>query len=169
MNSPNQMKQNELVEVRGDATLPTGERGKASGLNLANTATAKPIVLYRDKLLTLDVYSLPGQPMYIILYCPLCDLNRPRKEKQKQSLRISEDNKKIDFDPKALPNIPGFSSPQEIVNSLDHVTSVDQIRGRISVEPFGCTWEEKSDLRRGFGFGVCGWKVVIENNIARDI
>jgi hypothetical protein len=156
MNSP--QKKNELFEIRGDA-----QRGVTSGVNFTGVA-AKPVVLYRDKLLTLDVYALPGQPMYVILYCPLCEVNRPPDAPQNQSLRISEDNKKIDFDPMATPKIPGFTS-QELAQYLGR----EEVRGRISIEPFRCTWEEKSDLRRGFGLGVCTWNVVIENNIARDV
>ena len=41
--------------------------------------------------------------------------------------------------------------------------------GRLSVEPFGCTWETEPELRRAFGLATCPWRVAIQNNIAKDV
>lgn len=40
----------------------------------------------------------------------------------------------------------------------------------ISVEAFGCTWElpEANERKMEFGMGLCRWRVVIDNNVARD-
>lgn len=156
---------NELFPIAGDN--PTQNRGVVSGPNFTGAAEAKPIVLWRDRLLTLDVYQLPNQPMYVILYCPIC----MGGEKNDHSLRITEDNKAIDFDPKAMPKIPGFTH-DELVHSLG-LSHKSEIAGRISIEPFGCTWEAEADLKRATGhiggFSVCPWNVEITNNIAKDV
>lgn len=155
----------EIFQVSGDQS-----QGIMSGSNLTNSALCKPVVLYRgrgiERLLTIDVFALPGTPMYVVLYCPLCQTRDP-ENKHNRSLTIKEDNKKIDLDPKAMPKIPGFST-EELVNALG-LQSRDELLGRISIEPFGCTWEEEPDLKRaGFGLSCCDWKVSITNNIAKD-
>lgn len=50
----------------------------------------------------------------------------------------------------------------------------DPKTGKLSVEPFGCVWEEgrgtdgtKAD-RMDFGVGLCRWQVGIKGNIALD-
>lgn len=159
----------EIYQITGDAPDPasTSLRGVSSGFNFVNTATAHPVVLYRDRLLTLDVYSLPDQPLKVMLYCPRCEARRKPGAPMVQSLTISQENKAIHFDPNTLPRIPGFTHG-ELAKYLG-LSSIDGLRGQISVEAFRCTWEEEPDLKRGFGFSVCGWHVVIENNIARDV
>jgi hypothetical protein len=146
--------------MKGDAADPsgTGKRGISSGVDFSKTAKGHPIVFYRAQdgtefFLTADVYALPGEPMAVHIYCPLCA----------NHLIIRQDNKAIDYDPDARVVIPGFRS-EEIIAGL----GVADLGGRLSVEPFRCTWEEKPELRRSYGFGVCGWSVSIQNNVARS-
>lgn len=47
-------------------------------------------------------------------------------------------------------------------------------RESLSVEPFTCTWELGRDTSGtdgdhiAFGLGLCGWRVAIDKNVARD-
>ena len=155
----------EIFQISGDQS-----QGIMSGANLTNSALCKPVVLYKGRgmelILTLDVFALPGTPMYVVLYCPLCQIRDP-ENKYNRSLTIKETNKKIDLDPEVMPKIPGFST-QELVHDLG-LQNQDELRGRISIEPFGCTWEEDPTLKRaGFGLSCCDWKISITNNIAKD-
>ncbi len=155
----------EIFQIAGDQS-----QGISAGVNLTNSALCKPVVFYRgrgiERFLSLDVYALPGTPMYVVIYCPLCEIRDPGN-KLNRSLTIKEDNKKIDLDPKALPKIPGWST-KDLVSYLE-LQNQDELRGRISIEPFGCTWEEDPTLKRaGFGLSCCDWKVSITNNIAKD-
>lgn len=61
--------------------------GMWSSLNLTRTALAHPKVVYKDKLLTFDLYESGGQLM-VNLYCPKCE----------HSLRIEQKHKKIEWD-----------------------------------------------------------------------
>jgi hypothetical protein len=155
----------EVFQLNGDES-----QGVSSGANLTNSALCKPVVLYRgrgmERLLTLDVFALPGVPMYAVIYCPLCQTRDP-ENKLNRSLTIKADNKKIDLDHKAIPRIPGFTT-EELVRELG-LQNQDELRGRISIEPFGCTWEEDPELKREFGFSCCNWKIAIDNNVARDV
>jgi hypothetical protein len=164
----------DIWEISGDTN-----RGTLSGVNMTNTAICKPVVLYRsakhnmERFLTLDVYKVGDAPMHAIVYCPLCQTRDPNNDRN-MSLRICETNKKIDLDLKALPKFPGISN-QELVKHLG-LGGLHDLRGRISIEPFGCTWEEEADVNKGgsmIGGGLisscCNWRVVIENNIARDV
>lgn len=46
---------------------------------------------------------------------------------------------------------------------------IDFSNGKLSVEPFKCTWELESEGRRmEFGLGLCSWQVGIHENVARD-
>jgi hypothetical protein len=165
MNSPNTQPSKQFFSVKDDARKMrdpsgTGIVGRAVGEHdFSKNADGHPIVLYRTKegqdfFLTVDVHQLPGQPMTIYLYCPLCN----------NHLTIRQDNKAIDYDPHARVKLPGYTA-DEVVAGL----GVAGLGGRLSVEPFRCTWEEKPDLRRSYGFGVCNWSVVIENNVARNV
>lgn len=154
----------EIFQVSGDQS-----QGVASGVNLTNTALCKPVVLYRsramgDLFLTMDVFALPGVPMYVVVRCPICQARNPDSEGM--DLTIKADHKSIDLDHKAIPNFPGYTT-QELVSALG-LQSVDELRGRISIEPFGCTWEAEPELRRDFGFSCCNWKISITNNVAKD-
>lgn len=162
----------EVFQISGDHN-EVGRTHGISGPDFTNSTLCKPVVLWRDRLLTLDVYALPGQPMYVILYCPLCQMRDP-DNKRNMSLRIMEDNKKIDLDVNRIPKFPGIST-EELVAQLG-LKSKDELKGTISIEPFGCTWEESADQNKGGSMiagglitSCCNWRVVIENNIARDV
>lgn len=159
----------EVFQIAGDQPDPvgTGLKGVSGGYNLGVNAVARPIVLWRDRILTIDLYALPNTPMYGIIYCPICAEIAVAQGREVPSLKIDQSNKKIDFEPGVVPKIPGFST-DELVKYLGAESS-EAIAGRISIEPFGCTWEAEPTLRRQFGFGVCNWKVAIDNNIARDL
>lgn len=165
MSNPNNK---EVYEVFGDPTAPAGaqNRGISSGYNFENTAAAKPLILWDDMLLTMDVYMLPEAPAYGIIFCPQCARNG-----RQNALRISQENKKFEIDlgrkPTALLRKLGVSSEQ-LAKDLG-LYSTDDLNGLISIEHIRCSWEEDPDLRRGYGLGVCGWSVVIENNIARNV
>lgn len=137
----------------------SGLVGRAVGEHVLNEADGHPVVLYRTKdgqdfFLTVDVHQLPGQPITVYIYCPLCN----------NHLTIRQDNKAIDYDPRATVKIPGYST-EEVLAGL----GISGLGGRLSIEPFRCTWEEKPDLRRDYGFGVCNWSVAIENNFAKNV
>ena len=139
----------------------------ASGVNLNNSALCNPVVYYPKMgiFLTLDVFALPGTPMYVVVRCPLCQARNPDSEGM--DLTIKEDQKSISLDHRGIPKFPGFTTP-ELVSGLG-LQNQDELRGRLSVEPFKCTWEESPDLRREFGFSRCGWSVAIDNNIVKDV
>lgn len=147
----------EVYEVVGDT-----RRGIASTMNMANTAEAHPLVFYRDRVLEVDLFAMPGHPKHIHLLCP------HSTDEYKHSLRIPEERKAIDFEPDAIVRIPsGFTLEALVEAGL--LAAGAQIRGRLNVEAFGCTWEAEPELRRQFGLSACAWRVVIENNVARDV
>jgi len=63
------------------------------------------------------------------------------------ALKISADKKSIDYDRAVTP----------------------ELGGRLSVEPFMCTWELPEGRRQEFGIGLCRWRVAIDNNVAKDV
>ena len=138
----------------------TGMMGRSVGTqDFSKNADGHPVVLYRTKdgndfFLTVDIHALPGQPITAYIYCPLCN----------NHLTVKQTNKAIDYDPAASVKIPGYAT-EEILAGL----GIDSLGGRLSIEPFRCSWEEKPELRRSFGFGVCGWSVAIDNNVARNV
>lgn len=161
-NSPTMIK--DVFHVAGDAPDPEGGalRGVAPGYNLTRSAIGHPLMLYRvagqELILEADVYALPNEPMYIHLICPLCLMNG-----RTVALRIIEGRKQLSYDPRAdVPTFPGWSRDQ-MLHAFPH-----GLGGLLSVEPFGCTWEEEPNLERGgMGFSCCPWKVAIENNVVR--
>ncbi len=65
----------------------------------------------------------------------------------KNTLKVSAANKDVEWEPNQHPTAGG----------------------RLSIEPFGCTWEADPTGRRiEFGLGMCTWRVGISNNVARD-
>lgn len=44
----------------------------------------------------------------------------------------------------------------------------DAVKKELSVEDFGCTWELPEGRRMEFGIGLCGWRISIDKNIAKD-
>ena len=160
-----QANKKELFHVSGDQHNG-GMRGGTTA-NLNNSALCHPVVFYPKKeiFLTLDVFSLPGAPMYVVIRCPICQARNPNSEGM--DLTIKEDQKDIHLDHKSIPSFPGFTT-SELVEGLG-LQNQDELRGRISIEPFGCTWEAEPELRRGFGFSCCEWNVAIKNNIVVDV
>jgi hypothetical protein len=156
MTSPHQAPKKEIFEVKSSKDPVSGVVGTSMGYDLSANA-CKTVLHYKGRggeyFLTADVYKLEGTPLHLLLFCPLC----------KNTLRISQDNKAIDFDPERTPNFKGFR-PEEILASIDAAS----LGGSLSVEPFGCTWEAEPELRRQH-FAVCPWKVAIENNEVRDV
>lgn len=48
-------------------------------------------------------------------------------------------------------------------------SELQQFGGKLNVEAFQCTWEADPNGRRmEFGLGLCGWRVGIDNNVAKD-
>jgi len=141
-------------------------RGVTSGYNLTNTAAAKPIILWEDKLLTMDVYAMPGSPMYAHIYCPQCARNGRQK-----MLTVRQEAKKMDFEPGQMPaklaKTLGMTYEQ-LAADLE-LEDIQSLTGVITLEPIACTWEEDDTARRDFGLSVCSWSVVIDNNIARNV
>lgn len=160
-------KRKELFQVCGDAPEPGGNtRGVLASCDLTVGKIAAVPVYYSGRfgefVLTLDVYHAPGEPLYLHMLCPACS-----SAQRSHGLKISADNKTIDFDARALPKLPGIPTGQ-LVAELG-VASAEDIRGRLSVEAFACTWEAEPDLRRSFGLARCGFRVAIDRNVARDV
>jgi uncharacterized protein YbaR (Trm112 family) len=136
-------KREELVHLAGDVADYAGNshvRGYQSSLNLGKHPDVKhPKVRYKDFLIECDVYQYPEAPLEVVLICPRC----------RNTLKISEERKQLEYDP---------SRNQDA-------------GGHLSVEPFTCTWEidpSKDGRRMDFGLGLCGWRVGITDNVARD-
>lgn len=146
-----------IVEIKRSHD-PTGSGliGHSAGYNFERAA--KKIALhYRSKagrefFLTADFYDLE-RPHYFLIYCPICQ----------NALRVSEDNKQLDFDPEGSPKFAGYRN-EDILANLE----LASMGGLLSVESFGCSWELEPGLRRSFGFAVCPWRVVIDKNVIRD-
>jgi hypothetical protein len=142
----------DLVHIGGDVPDPSGMssmRGHQTTYNLERTKYGEPKVKYRDRtgqefLLTVDVYKYEGAPMEVLLFCPNCS-----QKGAMHTLRITEERKHIEYDPER--NV--------------------ELGGRLDVERFGCSHE--LDAQKGVGLvsssNLCRWRVVIENNIARDV
>jgi hypothetical protein len=161
MNSPAQSSK-EFFSVKHDTLDPsgTGLRGTTMGHDLTKAAQGHPVVYWRSKdgsverFMVLDVHALPGTPMVVYAYCPVCN----------NHLTIKQGHKQMSYDPQGSVRITGFTA-EEICQGV----GVKDLGGRLSIEHIRCSWEEQPDLRREFGFGVCGWSVVIDNNVARNV
>ena len=153
----------EFFHVSGDQ-----HSGVTSGVNLNQSALCHPVVYYprMGEFLTLDVFALPGVPMYVVVRCPVCLAKHPYKEPP-NDLTIKADQKDIELDHKALPKFTGFEL-SDVVRGLG-LPNLDALRGRITIEEFGCTWEEEEDLKRDFGLSCCPWNVTVVNNIVKDV
>jgi len=146
-----------VVQIAGDdPTGITGARGMHSTTYLEH-GKHEVIVTYRDMFLTVDVYLLPGQPPEIHLICPRCH----------HASRISGDQKAIDFDPAAV-NPQWLEAARANHRDLAAVAGI----GRLSVEPFECTWEIGADAHVSGGVhtgaSLCRLRLAIEDNCARD-
>jgi hypothetical protein len=152
-----------------DELRPDPMRGRASGTDMTNSAFRKPVILWRDRLLTMDVYAVPGEPMYINTFCPLCEMRYG--ENLNHSLTIKQERKPFHLEPDAMPHAVAKKtgmSFEEMARYLK-LPTVQHLSGVLTFdEPFNCTWEEEPELRRAH-FAVCQWRVIVENNIARDV
>ena len=146
-------KREEIFHVAGDVPDPGAgargvrddARGELSTVNLQASRTAEVQIRYKDFIIYGDVYQFPDAPLKVVIMCPQC----------RNTLNISADQKQMEYDFAAAPSIGG----------------------KISIEPFGCTWEKPDagahNKREGSihlitGMKMCGWKVGVSNNVARD-
>lgn len=150
----------EIFEIASDIPDPAGFNvvGRQSSLNIGKPHL-RPLIKWNDQILTLDLYMLPDEPMYVVLYCPLC----ARNYKSPPALRISQENKKIDLDITREPKFPGID-----MEAMKRDLGREEIKGIISIEAFRCTWEEEPELRRSW-LSICPWSVVVDNNVCRSV
>lgn len=158
----------EAYEIRGDGNRTSG----VSTANAIDSALCHPIVLYRDRLLTVDVFQAGDEPPHVLIYCPFCTERDPYN-KRNMSLTIRGKVKEIGVDPLAFPRIPGWSI-DDLVQYLK-LPNRDAARGVISIEKFRCSWEERPEENRGatgivggLTSAICDWQVSITNNVAKD-
>ncbi len=133
-----------------------GDRGMSSTTYLGQ-GKHEVVVVYRDTFLTVDVYLVPGAAPEVWVICPNCH----------KACRIPPGTKAVDFDPGAANPVRGqvvACGDPDLVGIAD--------RGRLSVEPFQCTWEVGTDRHVAggvhTGVSLCRQKLVIEDNRARD-
>jgi hypothetical protein len=156
----------ELVHVAGDVPAPdgSGDLGVATTWHLNRSAIGHPLVIYKSSILTVDVYSAgEDEPMRVNLICPRCH----------HSLTIGQDRKRMEFDRVIHAPNPTREDEARIAAQMTTPTTRPnkadlQAFGKLSVEAFECTWE-MSAHRAEFGTSLCRWKVVIDENIARDV
>jgi len=159
----------ETFQVSGDAPDPagTGMRGVSPGYDFTKSAIGHPMLHYalpngKELIVEADVYHIPGEAPYVLLECPICMMAKGGKTGT--SLKISADNKKLSYEKDGrVPPFPGWSEKQ-----MKHCFP-SGAGGLLSVEEFACSWEVEPELRRHFGFAVCPWRVVIENNVIKDV
>jgi len=161
----------EIFHLAGDVPDPegTGLRGVAPTHDLVKAAIGHPMVLYKingkEMFLEIDIHvDLTVQPhaIYAHVICPLCLVGG-----RQVGLRIHSAAKAMHYEREAVPRtFPGWSKLQM---SEAFAKRPGGVGGVLSIEPFKCTWEEVSDLRRSNGFATCRWQVAIDNNVARDV
>lgn len=165
ISSPVQKPKRDVFEIKaskdpiGNHPLAKQQKGVAAGYNLDTQGT--PVILHYPKgrlgqelFLTADLYQLPPAKPYLLIFCPICQNN----------LRISADNKQFHYDPDRQPRFKGWA-PVEVCQQL----GIMSLGGTFSTEEIACSWELEPDLRRSFGFAVCPWRAVIENNVIREV
>jgi hypothetical protein len=143
-----------VVQLAGDD--PTGAPRGLSTTYLED-GKHEVVVVYKDTFLTVDVYLVPGAPPEIHLICPRCH----------KASRISGANKAIDFDPGAV-NPMWLEAVKSNHKDLAAIAGI----GRLSVEPFECTWEVGGQAHVAgavhTGASLCRQKLVIDDNCAKD-
>jgi hypothetical protein len=136
----------------------------ATGLGSSVRLTAgkhETVVVYKDMLLTVDVYLVAGEPPVAHIYCPRC----------RKNLRIS--NKAIEFDP--LASNPALATIAEMSHALEPSEARALLAtaqfGKLSVERFECTWELGDEKHVPgvvhTGVSLCRTKLWISNNVAK--
>jgi len=154
-------KPREVVQLAGDAPDPThlsSARGLQSTHNLI-AGKQEVLVLYKDLVMTIDVYAVPGEPLKVHMICPRCH----------KLGTISGDRKAIDFEPLAAnPAQSDIVAMGEVPPTVRAMSA----HGRISIEPFECAWEIGDDRHvagsHHTGVTLCRQKLAIDNNRAKD-
>ena len=148
----------DVFQIKGDVPHPDGSglRGATSGVDLTASAEGYPLVYDRimQRLLTIDVYKIDGQPMWLHLYCPRCE----------NAIKITEETKEIHYEPQRAPKeLLEFFSLEYLCQQLypGKRPQVAMLGGTLSVSPFRCIHPADG--------AVCGWHASIERNIARAI
>lgn len=155
----------EVVQLAGDAPDP---RGEIAGLGLQSThrltsGKQEVVVLYDEYLLTVDVYTVPGEPVKVHLICPRC----------RKHSTISGDRKRIEYDPRALNPMGRLA----MILSRGGERELRELAlaayfGKISIEAFECSWEigDAPHVAGAVhtGAALCRLKLVIDNNRARN-
>lgn len=163
----------ELFHVAGDVPDPAGGdlRGVSPGYDFERGRYGRPFVLWQfgdhEVVLELDVYHVEGEPMQMIVICPMCIA----AGRDNQGLTIRQDAKPFLYERDVEPPVwPGWSR-ERMRAEYQRVTGSKSVGygGRLSVEPFACTWEATPELQRDFGLARCPWRVAIDNNVARNI
>ena len=150
-----------VVQLAGDVPDPLGQHAGGGFQSTTHLDTGKQevIVLFKDLILTVDVFALPGEPLHLHLQCPRC---------QKVS-RVSAERKAIDFDPKAAN--PVLRDVLALGQMPPEVLAVAAL-GDLSIEPFECTWEigGAAHVRGGVhtGASLCRLRLAIDHNRAKE-
>lgn len=135
-----------------------GDRGVASSTML-NAGRTEAVVVYREMLMTVDVYAIPGEPLKVHIICPRCH----------KCSTINGDHKAIEWDPTA--RNPMHAEIELANRQLADRAHQMPLTGRISIAPFECSWEigEGQHVAEALHTGVslCRLRLAIDNNRAR--
>lgn len=140
-----------LVQVAGDM-----DTGVLASTRL-DSGKAEVLVYYRarDLWMTVDVYAVPGEKPRLHFLCPRCE----------NALQIPGHKKDIDWDPLAANPLLStiLASPPADWDREDVAyLRARGARGRLSVEPFQCTWELPNSHE------LCRWRAAFDKNVAKD-
>lgn len=148
----------EVVQLAGDVPDPTGlsaRRGFQSTTHLT-AGKQEVVVVYKGLFLTVDLYVL-GAQVTAYLHCPRC----------RNVLTVRGDRKAIDFDPLAVSPVR-----VEVAGAGDPVLALAGQFGRLSIEPFECTWEITGGPHvaggHHTGVSLCRMRMAIDDNRAKD-
>lgn len=149
--SPHAGRRRGVVQLAGD---------ESTGLSCAHDLSAgkhEVAVVYRDQILTVDVYLIEGEAPTAHIVCPRCH----------KTSRIDGRAKKIDYDPRAVNPMGGVVLAAKVPE-----LAVIADFGRLSIEPFECPWEIGNDPHvRGAlhtGASLCRLRIGITDNRALD-
>ncbi len=143
----------EIYTIKASDPDPHGSglMGASSHINLERAALAHPLIRLAKPegevaIIEADVYAAEVEGgLEILILCPRC----------RQQLRITSDRKEMQFEP----------TPPE----FDPRRQAMVVRGKLSIEPFQCTWEmPDAPGRSPFGSTLCRWAVGVDNNLARS-
>ena len=149
-------------------------RGVAPGYDLTSGAIGHPQLLWilplqGDLFFEADVFAPPGEPMYFLINCPVCQSNG-----RTVGLRVKQDNKPFHYDPQlAPPPFPGWDRKRMRHEIAEVFAKAGRqlpsgLGGTLTVDaPIRCTWEETPELRRSNADVKCPFSVRITNNVVR--